>query len=134
MMTPTATSALAMETMIANESHLGATAPIASSTIAPEVNAIVVLSSFTAGSDLARDHSCKQPLRAQREHERHDRVNDEELHLRQRVDCRRARNPDEQCADQRTRDAPQAADDDDGERDHDHFDADSGYHRERRRG
>src|SRR5882724_9304170 len=72
----------------------------------------------------------EQAIRAEHENERHDTVDDEEFELRNEMNRSRPAQADDERAEQRAFDRPQAADDDHGECKNDHLHPDAECHRD----
>src|SRR5215510_6185668 len=117
-----------------------AKAIVASDTIqAGSIGAIMATArKASAPARFARDHMSnlsrldlrEQAIRSEHEDERHDAVDDEELELRNEMNRSRAAEADDECAEQRAFDRPQAAGDDHGERKNDHLHPDAECHRD----
>src|SRR5262249_33305560 len=92
----------------------------------------------SAPTRFARDHMSNLPrldlgeqaIRTEHEDQRHDAVDDEKLELRNEMNRSCAAEADDEGAEQRAFDRPQAAGDDHGERKNDHLHPDAKRHRD----
>src|SRR5262245_62005568 len=92
----------------------------------------------SAPAKFARDHMSNLPrldlreqaIRTEHEDERHDAVDDEELELRNEMNCSRAAEADDKCTEQRAFDRPQAAGHHHCECKDDHLHPDAECHRD----
>src|ERR1700728_1020891 len=131
MIRPSTTKALAKATVASDTSQAGSAG--ASAATMRKASAPITNERSPMTLDLSRLGTREQAPRPEHEHQRHDRINDEQLDLRREMHRRSAAQADNERTDKGAVDRPHAADRHHREGEHDHLDTDAERHRDLRR-